>query len=84
MEQVLQRRDSIDFIVHVLGGSSDPGGGFQAFTEEHWRGTFDLIFYPAVRIDRKFAALMLQRKSGVIIHVTSIQSQLPLSEATGA
>jgi len=84
VEQVLQRWDGIDFIVHVLGGSSNPAGGFQALTEEHWRGTFDLNFYPAVRIDRKLAPLMLQRKSGVIIHVTSIQSQLPLPEATTA
>lgn len=84
VEQVLRRWDSIDFVVHVLGGSAAPGGGFQALTEEHWRDAFDLNFYPAVRIDRRLAPLMLQRKSGVIVHVTSIQRQLPLHDATTA
>lgn len=84
VEQVLQRWDHLDILVHVLGGSSAPGGGFQALTEAHWRDAFELNFYPAVRIDRTLAALMRERQSGVIIHVTSIQSQLPLPEATTA
>lgn len=84
VKQVLRRWGSIDFVVHVLGGSAAPGGGFQALTDEHWRDAFDLNFYPAVRIDRSLAPLMLLRKSGVIIHVTSIQNQLPLPEATTA
>lgn len=81
---VQQRWGNIDIIVHVLGGSNAPGGGFQALSEEHWNAEFDLNFYPSVRIDRGLAPLMLARKSGVIVHVTSIQSQLPLPEATTA
>lgn len=81
---VQHRWADIDIIVHVLGGSSAPGGGFQALSEEHWRSEFDLNFYPSVRIDRGLVPLMLARKSGVIVHVTSIQSQLPLPEATTA
>jgi NAD(P)-dependent dehydrogenase (short-subunit alcohol dehydrogenase family) len=38
--------------------------------------------FPAVRIDRALLPIMLERGSGVIIHITSIQSQLPLPEAT--
>ncbi|MND83262.1 3-oxoacyl-[acyl-carrier-protein] reductase FabG [compost metagenome] len=82
--EVQRRWGSIDIVVHVLGGSSAPGGGFQALTEEHWSAAFDLNFYPSVRIDRVLAPLMVAQHSGVIIHVTSIQSQLPLCEATTA
>ncbi|MGF6127766.1 NAD(P)-dependent dehydrogenase (short-subunit alcohol dehydrogenase family) [Pseudomonas frederiksbergensis] len=82
--EVQRRWGSIDIVVHVLGGSSAPGGGFQALTEEHWSAAFDLNFYPSVRIDRVLAPLMVAQRSGVIIHVTSIQSQLPLYEATTA
>lgn len=82
--EVQRRWGNIDIVVHVLGGSSAPGGGFQALTEEHWSAAFDLNFYPSVRIDRTLAPLMVAQRSGVIIHVTSIQSQLPLSEATTA
>ena len=80
-----QRRWSeIDIVVHVLGGSSAPSRGFQALTDEDWAAAFDLNFYPSVRIDRGLAPLMLAQKFGVIIHVTSIQSQLPLPDATTA
>lgn len=78
------RWSGVDIVVHVLGGSSAPGGGFQALTDEDWATAFDLNLYPSVRIDRGLAPLMVAQKSGVIVHVTSIQSQLPLPEATTA
>ena len=37
---------------------------------------------PAVRIDRALLPSMIAQGSGAIIHVTSIQSVLPLHEAT--
>jgi NAD(P)-dependent dehydrogenase (short-subunit alcohol dehydrogenase family) len=79
-----RRWSGIDIVVHVLGGSSAPGGGFQGLSDEDWAIAFDLNLYPSVRIDRGLAPMMLAQKSGVIIHVTSIQSQLPLPEATTA
>ena len=36
----------------------------------------------AVRLDRAFLRKMLEQKSGVIIHVSSIQRTLPLYDAT--
>jgi short-subunit dehydrogenase len=41
-----------------------------------------LNLFPAVRIDRALLPSMVEQRSGVIIHVTSIQRQLPLPEAT--
>ncbi|TBU73260.1 SDR family oxidoreductase [Phytopseudomonas daroniae] len=75
---------SVDIIVHVLGGSSAPGGGFAALSEEQWQRELDLNLFPAVRLDRALLPDMLARRDGVIIHVTSIQSRLPLPEATTA
>jgi len=42
----------------------------------------DLNLFPAVRLDRALLPTMLGQGSGVIIHITSIQSVLPLPEAT--
>jgi NAD(P)-dependent dehydrogenase (short-subunit alcohol dehydrogenase family) len=42
----------------------------------------DLNLLPAVRLDRALLPAMLERGAGVIIHITSIQSRLPLHEAT--
>ncbi|WP_460141984.1 SDR family oxidoreductase [Pseudomonas sp. S2_E01] len=81
---IQQHLGGVDIIVHVLGGSSSPGGGFAALGEEQWQREFDLNLLPAVRLDRALLPDMIERKTGVIIHVTSIQGRLPLPEATTA
>ena len=83
-EAVEQRLGGVDVIVHVLGGSSSPGGGFAALGEAEWARELDLNLFPAVRLDRALLPGMIRRGSGVIIHVTSIQNRLPLPEATTA
>lgn len=81
---VKARLGGVDIIVHVLGGSSAPGGGFEALDDEQWQRELDLNLLPAVRLDRSLLPDMLGRKQGVIIHVTSIQNRLPLPDATTA
>ena len=79
---VRDRLGGVDIVVHVVGGSSAPAGGFAVLDDEEWHRALDLNLFPAVRIDRALLPIMLERRSGVIIHITSIQSQLPLPEAT--
>jgi NAD(P)-dependent dehydrogenase (short-subunit alcohol dehydrogenase family) len=79
---VLERFGGLDILVHNVGGSSAPGGGFAALTDEEWQRELDLNLLPAVRLDRAFLPSMLERRSGVIIHVTSTQRRLPLYDAT--
>jgi NAD(P)-dependent dehydrogenase (short-subunit alcohol dehydrogenase family) len=81
---VLDRFGGIDIIVNVLGGSSAPGGGFAALDDDEWTAALNQNLMPAVRIDRALLPSMLERGSGVIIHVTSIQHELPLPESTTA
>ena len=72
----------VEIVVHVVGGSSAPAGGFAVLDDEEWRRALNLNLFPAVRLDRALLPGMLERGSGVIIHITSIQSRLPLPEAT--
>lgn len=81
-EAARQRLGGTDIIVHMLGGSSAPGGGFAALTEDHWQQELSLNLLPAVRLDRLLVPEMAARGSGVVVHVTSIQSVMPLPEAT--
>lgn len=81
---IREQLGGVDIMIHVLGGSSAPGGGFAALDEEHWQQELNLNLLPAVRLDRALLPGMLERKQGVVIHVTSIQSRLPLPEATTA
>jgi NAD(P)-dependent dehydrogenase (short-subunit alcohol dehydrogenase family) len=79
---VRDRLGGIDIVVHVVGGSSAPAGGFAVLDDKEWYRALDLNLFPAVRMDRALLPLMLAQGSGVIIHITSIQSRLPLADAT--
>ncbi len=81
-EAVFHRLGGVDIIVHVVGGSSAPAGGFAALDDDQWHRALDQNLFPAVRLDRALLPAMLDRGAGVIIHITSIQRQLPLPDAT--
>jgi NAD(P)-dependent dehydrogenase (short-subunit alcohol dehydrogenase family) len=83
-EEVLRAFGGIDILVNVLGGSSAPAGGFAALTDEEWQKEIDHNLMPAVRLDRALLPSMIAQGSGVIVHVTSIQHELPLPESTTA
>lgn len=83
-EAVHSRWGGVDVVVHMLGGSSAPGGGFAALGEAEWQAELNLNLMPAVRLDRALMPGMAAQGSGVVIHVTSIQRLLPLPEATTA
>jgi len=81
---VRERLGGVDVIVHMLGGSSSPAGGYAALGDADWTRELDLNLMPAVRIDRELLPAMVAQGHGVVIHVTSIQRQLPLPDATTA
>ena len=81
-DAALTRFGGIDVLVHVVGGSSSPAGGFTALSDAHWQAELDLNLMTAVRLDRLIVPQMIARKAGVIVHVSSIQRTLPLPEST--
>ena len=83
-KEILSSWGGVDLVVHVAGGSTAPSGGFSVLTEEEWKKAFDINLYPAVRLDRALLPSMLEKKSGAIVHVSSIQRKLPLFESTTA
>ena len=78
------RLGGVDILVHMLGGSSAPAGGFAALADADWNAELDLNLMAAVRLDRALLPAMLAQGRGVVIHVSSIQRQLPLPESTTA
>jgi NAD(P)-dependent dehydrogenase (short-subunit alcohol dehydrogenase family) len=82
VKTIHDRLGGLDILINALGGSSAPGGGVLALTDEVWQQEFELNLFSAVRLDRGFLPGMLKQRSGVIIHVSSIQRTLPLFEAT--
>ncbi|HAL70788.1 MAG TPA: short-chain dehydrogenase [Verrucomicrobiales bacterium] len=74
----------VDILIHNLGGSSAPGGGFAALTDELWLDELNLNLLTAVRLDRALVPGMIERAKGVVIHISSIQRTLPLPDSTTA
>ena len=79
---VRKQLGGIDILVHVVGGSSAPAGGFAVLDDGEWHKALDQNLFAAVRLDRALLPLMVDQGSGVIIHITSIQGKMPLPEAT--
>ncbi len=82
VKEVLAHLGNVDILINNVGGSSAPGGGALALSDDDWQQAFNDNLFAAVRLDRAFLPKMLEQKSGVIIHISSIQRSLPLHEAT--
>jgi NAD(P)-dependent dehydrogenase (short-subunit alcohol dehydrogenase family) len=82
IKTTFDRLGGLDILINSVGGSSAPGGGVLALTDDIWQQEFELNLFSGVRLDRGFLPAMLKQRSGVIIHVSSIQRRLPLFEAT--
>lgn len=78
----VEQLGGVDILAHVVGGSSSPGGGFAALTDEHWLAELNLNLLATVRLDRLLIPQMIERGMGAVVHVTSIQSILPLPDST--
>ena len=83
-DAALDRLGGVDILAHVIGGSSAPAGGFAALTDEHWLAELNLNLLATVRLDRLLLPTMIAQGAGAVVHVTSIQSVLPLPESTTA
>lgn len=79
---VMEQLGGIDIIVHSVGGSKSPGGGFAGLTDQLWQDELSLNLLAAVRLDRMLVPLMVEQGSGAIVHISSIQRRLPLHEST--
>lgn len=82
INEVLSTYGRLDILVNNLGSSVTPAGGFAALTDEDWESTLQANLLAPVRMDRGFLPQMIDRKSGVIIHIASIQGRLPLYDST--
>lgn len=82
VKEVLSKYGRLDILVNNLGGSETKAGGFAVLSDEEWEHSLQTNLLAPVRLDRGFLPIMLERKTGVIIHIASIQGRLPLYDST--
>ncbi|WP_055589290.1 SDR family oxidoreductase [Peterkaempfera griseoplana] len=81
-DETQRRLGGVDILVHTLGGSAAPAGGFQVLTEEVWQQELNQNLLAAVRLDRALIPGMLAQGRGAVVHVSSIQRRMPLWDGT--
>src|ERR1700745_3482205 len=71
INEILNRFQGIDIIIHNVGGSSASSGGFITVTDEIWQQNLNENLFPAVRRDRGLLPSMIARASGGICQSSS-------------
>jgi NAD(P)-dependent dehydrogenase (short-subunit alcohol dehydrogenase family) len=82
ISRVQQEWGGLDILVNNVGGSDAPNGGYSALSDDDWQKALNVNLLASVRLDRAFLPGMIERKAGVILHISSIQHRLPLYDAT--
>ncbi|MCX4238900.1 SDR family NAD(P)-dependent oxidoreductase [Streptomyces ortus] len=80
--RIAESGGTLDILVHVVGGASTPSGGFVVITDDPWLTELNPNLLGAVRLDRALLPAMIGSGSGVVLHFTSIQRELPLYDAS--
>lgn len=76
--QIVEQYEGLDILINNVGGTSAPAGGFSMLSEQDWENDLQLNLLSAIKLDKALVSSMIERKSGVVIHVSSLNGKLPL------
>src|ERR1700751_2612199 len=72
----------LDILVSNAGGVETKPGGFESLSDADWQAIIDLNLMGPARLDRAFVPGMIERGSGVVIHIGSVAARLPFANST--
>jgi NAD(P)-dependent dehydrogenase (short-subunit alcohol dehydrogenase family) len=82
VDRIQREWGGLDVLVNNVGGTETKPGGFEVLSDEDWQSILEVNLLAAVRLDRAFLPGMLERKSGVVIHISSVAHRLPFPNST--
>lgn len=77
VESALSAFGPPDILINNVGATRPRTGGFASVTDADWTNMLNINFLSAVRASREVLPLMLERGSGAIVTVASVNSRLP-------
>lgn len=75
---IAEKYGTVDILINNVGGTSSPAGGFSALSEQDWEKDLQLNLLAAIKVDKALLQNMIERKKGVVIHISSINGKIPL------
>lgn len=79
VEHLQQEWGGIDILINNVGGSETKPGPLEALTDEDWQDVLNRNLLAAVRLDRALLPGMQERRSGAIVHISSVSGILPFA-----
>ena len=77
-KKIIAEYDGLDILINNVGGTSAPAGGFSVLSDTDWENDLQLNLLAAIKLDKALVPLMIERNTGVVIHISSLNGKLPL------
>lgn len=77
-QAITETYGGLDILIDNIGGVTAPGGGFSSLTDQDWEQELQFNLLATIRLDRALLPHMLAKKSGAIIHISSVAGVKPV------
>ena len=80
-KKLIDKYGTPDILINNVGGTSSPAGGFQMLSDEDWNRDIELNLLASIRLDKAIVSKMIEKKSGAVIHISSLNGKIPLYQS---
>jgi NAD(P)-dependent dehydrogenase (short-subunit alcohol dehydrogenase family) len=81
VDRIQKEWGGLDILVDNVGGSELLNVGFESLSDDFWHGVLEVNLMSAIRLDRAFVPGMMERKSGIVIHIGTMWHRLPQTDS---